>query len=61
MPLKNGMYRAYIMPKPNKLVIITSGIIHSIKKVKEAAGDRVRASITGFFQDPAMLLKKNDN
>ena len=51
----------YIMPKPNRLVIITSGIIHCIKKVEEAAGNKVRASITGFFQDPAMLLKNNKN
>lgn len=42
----------------SRLVIITSGIIHSIKKVEEAAENKVRASITGFFQDPARLLKK---
>ena len=48
----------YIVPKPNRLIIMTSGIIHSIKKVDPAAGDHVRATIQGFFQDPAGVLKK---
>ena len=48
----------YIVPKPNRLIIITSGIIHAIKKVDPAAGDHVRATIQGFFQDPVGILKK---
>ncbi|OJW54971.1 MAG: hypothetical protein BGO67_05125 [Alphaproteobacteria bacterium 41-28] len=47
----------YILPKPNRLVIISSGIIHCIKKVENAAGNKVRATIQGFFQDPTGLLR----
>jgi hypothetical protein len=47
----------YIMPKPNRLVLLTSGVIHSIKKVDPAAGNKVRATIQGFFQDPVGTLK----
>lgn len=48
----------YIIPKPNRLLLLTSGIIHCIKKVDPAIGDKVRATIQGFFQDPVGLLKK---
>ena len=47
----------YIMPKPNRLVVMTSGVLHCIKKVDQAAGNKVRATIQGFFQDPAGLKK----
>jgi hypothetical protein len=40
---------SYVMPKPNRLVIIGRGISHTIKKTEGDAGDRVRASVTGFF------------
>lgn len=46
----------YIMPKPNRLVFLTSGILHCIKKVERAAGNKVRGTIQGFFQDPAGLI-----
>ena len=39
----------YITPKPNRLVIFRNNILHCIKKVENAAGNHVRASITGFF------------
>ncbi|HBD9446786.1 TPA: 2OG-Fe(II) oxygenase [Legionella pneumophila] len=39
----------YIVPKPNRLVIFKNNILHCIKKVENAAGNHVRASITGFF------------
>lgn len=50
-------YGHYVMPKPNRLVILTSGVIHCIKKVDPAAGNKVRATIQGFFQDPIGALK----
>jgi hypothetical protein len=50
-------YGQYILPKPNRLVLLTSGVIHCIKKVDPAAGNKVRATIQGFFQDPADALK----
>jgi hypothetical protein len=40
---------AYILPKPNRLVLIARGISHTIKKTEADAGDRVRGSVTGFF------------
>lgn len=47
----------YIMPKPNRLVFMTSGVLHCIKKVDSAAGNKVRATIQGFFQDPVGIKK----
>ena len=43
---------SYIMPKPNRLVIISQGNPHSISKVHHGAGDHLRISISGFFQRP---------
>jgi len=40
---------SYIVPKPNRLILIKVGALHRITPVHEAAGDRVRASLTGFF------------
>lgn len=42
----------FIMPKPNRLVIIAKGNPHSVSKVLPAAGDHVRMSISGFFRRP---------
>jgi hypothetical protein len=47
----------YIMPKPNRLVFLTSGVLHCIKKVEAAAGNNLRGTIQGFFQDPAGLIR----
>lgn len=46
----------YILPKPNRLVFLTAGVLHCIKKVEAAAGNKVRGTIQGFFQDPAGLI-----
>ena len=42
----------YVMPKPNRLVIMRTGNPHMISKVQAAAGDHVRASITMFLIRP---------
>lgn len=42
----------YIMPKPNRLVIMRTGNPHMISKVQPAAGDHVRASVTMFLVRP---------
>jgi Rps23 Pro-64 3,4-dihydroxylase Tpa1-like proline 4-hydroxylase len=44
----------YIAPKPNRLVVLRSGVHHMIKRVEPAAGDHTRISIAGFFinEDP---------
>ena len=55
-PLMEEGIGTYIMPKPNRLVFLTSGVMHSIKKVDLAAGNKVVASIQGFFQDPIGII-----
>jgi 2OG-Fe(II) oxygenase superfamily len=42
----------YLMPKPNRLVVIAGGNAHAISQVNRSAGNRVRASIAGFFFRP---------
>ncbi|HXS17799.1 MAG TPA: 2OG-Fe(II) oxygenase [Polyangiaceae bacterium] len=41
----------FIMPKPNRLVVL-SGAPHMVAKVSAAAGHHVRASVAGFFLRP---------
>jgi hypothetical protein len=43
---------SYVVPKPNRLVVIKGGTPHSIAKVRASAGRHVRASIGGFFKRP---------
>lgn len=43
----------YVYPKPNRLVIVAPGCAHCINPLTAAAGDKVRATITGFFITPA--------
>ena len=42
----------YVMPKPNRLVVMKTGNPHMISKVLPAAGDHVRASVTLFLIRP---------
>ncbi len=39
----------YILPKPNRMIVLKKGIIHRINRVDAAAGDHLRSTITGFF------------
>jgi hypothetical protein len=39
----------FVMPKPNRCVLLRAGVLHRINPVSAAAGDRLRASLTGFF------------
>jgi hypothetical protein len=39
----------YVVPKPNRLVVIAGHTTHMINQVHAAAGDRVRCSVAGFF------------
>lgn len=50
----------YVQPKPNRLAVLTSGVVHTIKRVDENAGDNVRSTIQGFFQDPVNVCKKSN-
>jgi Rps23 Pro-64 3,4-dihydroxylase Tpa1-like proline 4-hydroxylase len=47
---------SFVMPKPNRLVIIRGGLPHKIAKVSVAAGSHLRCSITGFFKRTASKL-----
>lgn len=38
----------FVMPKPDRLVMIRGGVSHCIKKVDAAAGSAIRASYSGF-------------
>jgi hypothetical protein len=42
----------YVMPKPNRLIVMKTGNPHMISKVQVAAGDHVRASMTLFLIRP---------
>ncbi len=44
----------YLLPIPNRLVILAAGYPHAIQPVEPIAGDRTRETISGFF------LKKED-
>jgi Rps23 Pro-64 3,4-dihydroxylase Tpa1-like proline 4-hydroxylase len=48
----------YILAKPNRLVLMGSGVLHCIKRVDANAGDHVRATIQGFFQDPLGKIQR---
>ncbi|MEW9891469.1 MAG: 2OG-Fe(II) oxygenase [Candidatus Symbiodolus clandestinus] len=41
----------FIYPKPNRLVVIKPNYSHCIKKVEANAGDNLRCSVAGFFQE----------
>ncbi|HPF13391.1 MAG: 2OG-Fe(II) oxygenase [Planctomycetes bacterium] len=45
--LERGMGR-FVMPKPNRLVIL-AGAPHAVAPVSPAAGHNIRASVSGFF------------
>jgi Rps23 Pro-64 3,4-dihydroxylase Tpa1-like proline 4-hydroxylase len=37
-----------IVPKPNRLVLMKSGICHMVNRIDQAAGDHLRMSVVGF-------------
>jgi hypothetical protein len=45
--LEQGVGR-FVMPKPNRLVLL-GGAPHAVSAVSAAAGDHIRASVSGFF------------
>ena len=40
----------YFMPLPNRLMLVSGGVIHKVERVDNAAGDNCRVSLTGFFE-----------
>ncbi|WP_394829365.1 2OG-Fe(II) oxygenase [Pendulispora albinea] len=58
--LHTGM-GTYIAPKPNRLVLLAGKDPHSVAKVTQSAGHRVRVGFAGFFIHPTYvgdLLKR---
>lgn len=45
----------YIVPVPNRLIVLNGGVRHCIKKVERAAGDACRQTLTGFFYEKRRL------
>lgn len=39
----------FIMPKPNRLVVMRPGVIHSVAPVSTLAGEHMRFSLAGFY------------
>ena len=46
-------FGSYIMPKPNRLIIVAQGHPHKVAQVSAGAGDHVRATFSGFFMPAA--------
>jgi hypothetical protein len=46
--MRQGMGH-YVMPRPNRFVLLRPGLLHRINPVQQSAGDHIRASVTGFF------------
>lgn len=42
----------FVFARPNRLVVVQTGVPHAVNPVTRAAGDRVRASVAGFFVAP---------
>jgi hypothetical protein len=42
-------FGSFILPKPNRLVLLQGGTAHRVSPVTVSAGNHVRASISGFF------------
>ncbi|HEY2901328.1 MAG TPA: hypothetical protein VGL59_12180 [Polyangia bacterium] len=49
-------FGSYVLPKPNRLVVIKGGTPHAIAKIRPAAGSHVRASIGGFFKKASVRM-----
>lgn len=48
----------YIVPKPNRCVIMAGGVYHAINRVDPDAGDHARASIVGFLLRPKGFVQE---
>jgi hypothetical protein len=48
----------YVMPRPNRLVVLGEGNPHKVEKVAPAAGNHVRGSFSGFFMRPEGVTKQ---
>lgn len=39
----------FVLPKPNRLILINRGTVHGINRVDQDAGENMRITLTGFF------------
>ncbi len=46
-------FGSYVMPKPNRLIVVGQGHPHKVAQVSPNAGDHVRATFNGFFMPQA--------
>jgi hypothetical protein len=46
-------FGSYILPKPNRLIIVAQGHPHKVAPITPGAGDHVRATFAGFFMPAA--------
>jgi len=47
----------FVMPRPNRLVLLAGGQPHMLARVSAAAGNRCRISVSGFFLTPAAFAE----
>ncbi len=47
----------FVLPAPNRLVILQPGVMHAIKRVETAAGERSRRSLSGQFMDMEAAIR----
>ena len=52
--MKRGI-GSYVMPKPNRLVLLSGDNAHMVMKVSGAAGNKCRMSVAGFFLTPSAM------
>jgi hypothetical protein len=48
--LMNPGVGSFVLPKPNRLVLLAGGVYHRINPVSPAAGHHLRCSVSGFFE-----------
>lgn len=49
---------SFVLPKPNRLILINRGVVHGINRVDPDAGEHMRVSITGFFNPTDIQVVK---
>jgi hypothetical protein len=55
--MRQGLGR-FVFPKPNRLVFVSRMVYHRLLPVAAAAGNKVRASVAGFFMQPAVFQER---
>jgi hypothetical protein len=40
---------SFVLPRPNRMVVVRAGVPHKIQRVSQLAGENMRVSVSGFF------------